>query len=70
MNYKKFRKEGGYSNVNNKGPHYLKVVAIAGAVIAFIGGMLPFVQNTENIETAYSFMNIQMPFFWYLYMIA
>lgn len=56
--------------VNDKGPHYLKVVAIAGAVIAFIGGMLPFVQNTENIETAYSFMNIQMPFFWYLYMIA
>lgn len=58
------------TKVNDKGPQNLRVLAIAGAVIAFIGGMLPFVQNTEAIEKAYSFMNIQMSFLWYLYMIA
>lgn len=48
----------------------IKVIAIAGAVIAFIGGLLPFVQNTDEISKAYSFMNIDMPVFWYLFMAA
>ena len=58
------------AKVSDKGPQNLKVIAIAGAVIAFIGGLLPFVQNTGDVQKAYSFMNIQMPVFWYLYMIA
>ena len=58
------------AKVSDKGPQNLKVIAIAGAVIAFIGGLLPFVQNTGDVEKAYSFMNIQMPVFWYLFMIA
>lgn len=50
----------------------LKVLAIIGLVIALVGGLLPFVQNTdaEYIADAYSFMNIAMPVFWYLYMAA
>lgn len=50
----------------------LKVIAVAGLVIAFIGGLLPFVQNTDvdQISDAYSFMNIDMPVMWYLYMLA
>ena len=39
----------------------------------FIGGLLPFVQNTdfkESISDAYSFMNIEMSFLWYLFMIV
>ena len=41
-------------------------------VIALIGGLLPFVQNTdvELISDAYSFMNIDVPAMWYLYMLA
>ena len=41
----------------------LKVIAVAGLVIALIGGLLPFVQNTdvELISDAYSFMNIDEP---------
>ena len=37
----------------------LKVIAVAGLVIALIGGLLPFVQNTdvELISDAYSFTN-------------
>lgn len=50
----------------------LKVIAVAGLVIAFIGGLLPFVQNTnvDYISDAYSFMNIDLPIMWYLYMLA
>lgn len=38
------------AKVSDKGPQNLKVIAIAGAVIAFIGGLLPFVQNTGDVE--------------------
>ena len=48
----------------------LKVIAIIGLVIAFIGGLLPFVQNSSDISDAYSFMNIDAPVMWYLFMIA
>lgn len=50
----------------------LKVLAIVGLVIALIGGLLPFVQNTDadSIADAYSFMNIAMPVFWYLFILA
>lgn len=52
-----------------KKPKNIKVLAIAGAVIAFIGGLLPFVQNTEKIQKAYSYMNIGQSFYWYLFML-
>lgn len=48
----------------------LKVIAVIGVVIAMIGGLLPFVQNTEEISDAYSFMNIDMPVMWYLFLAA
>ncbi len=48
----------------------LKVIAVIGLVIAMIGGLLPFVQNTSEIKDAYSFMNIDMAFMWYLYILA
>ena len=40
----------------------LKVIAVAGLVIALIGGLLPFVQNTdvELISDAYSFTKEQL----------
>jgi len=61
--------------------HNTKVMAIAGVCLTFIGGLLPFVQdidptnnvakiNTDSIEVAYSFMNIQQPVYWYLFMLA
>ena len=48
----------------------IRVIAMAGVILAFIGGMLPFVQNTEDVDVAYSYMNIGMPIFWYLFMLA
>ncbi len=48
----------------------LKVVAVIGLIIAMVGGLLPFVQNTEVISDAYSFMNIDMPIIWYLFLAA
>lgn len=48
----------------------VRVLAIAGVVIALIGGLLPFVQNNEEIKKAYSYMNIQDEFYWYLFMLA
>ncbi len=48
----------------------LKVVAVIGLIIAMIGGLLPFVQNTEEISDAYSFMNIDMPIVWYAFLAA
>jgi len=52
-----------------------KVAAIFGVIVMFIGGLLPFVQNvdptnTDSIEIAYSFMNIQQPVYWYLFILA
>lgn len=55
---------------SDKGPQNIKVIAVIGLIIAFIGGLLPFVQNTSEISDAYSFMNIDMPFIWYLFMVA
>ncbi len=48
----------------------LKVIAIIGLIIAMVGGLLPFVQNTSEIKDAYSFMNIDLAFMWYLYIFA
>lgn len=48
----------------------LKVIAVIGLIIAMVGGLLPFVQNTEEISDAYSFMNIDMPVVWYLFLAA
>lgn len=59
--------------VGKKKSENIKVIAIVGLVMMFIGGLLPFVQNTdfkESISDAYSFMNIEMSFLWYLFMIA
>lgn len=53
-----------------KEPENIRVIALAGAVIAFIGGLLPFVQNNEDVSIAYSYMNIENSIFWYLFMIA
>lgn len=49
----------------------LKVIALAGIILAFIGALLPFVQNTEKISSAYSYMNIESSssWLWYLYMV-
>lgn len=48
----------------------LKVIAVIGVVIAMIGGLLPFVQNAEEVSDAYSFMNINTPIMWYLFLAA
>lgn len=50
----------------------IRVIGIFGAVLAFIGGLLPFVQEKgeDNIAIAYSYMNINETFFWYLFMLA
>ena len=60
------------AKVGNRKSDNIMVVAIVGLVIAFIGGMLPFVQNTDpdQISDAYSFMNIDISAMWYLYMLA
>ena len=58
------------TKVNDKHSGNIMVIAIVGLVIAFIGGLLPFVQNTTDITDAYSFMNIKVQGMWYLYMIA
>ena len=60
-------------------PKNIRVLAIVGAVIAVIGGLLPFIQNTEKVKDAYSFMsylnNKNYPYanheiLWYLFMVA
>lgn len=60
-------------------PKNLRVLAIAGAVIAFVGGLFPFIQNSEKIKDAISFMsylnNDKYPFpahqyMWWLFMLA
>ena len=60
------------AKVGNRKSDNIMVVAIIGLVIAFVGGMLPFVQNTDpdQISDAYSFMNIDISAMWYLYMLA
>ena len=60
------------AKVCNRKSDNIMVVAIIGLVIAFVGGMLPFVQNTDpdQISDAYSFMNIDISAMWYLYMLA
>lgn len=49
-----------------------RIIGIFGAVIAFVGGLLPFVQKngSENIARAYGYMNIDQSFYWYLFMLA
>jgi len=69
------------AKVKNEMYSNTKVLALFGVGLTFLGGLLPFVQdidptnnvvkaNTDSIEIAYSFMNIQQPIYWYLFMIA
>ena len=58
------------TKVHNKGSENIKVIAVVGLVLAFIGGLLPFVQSTDDISVAYSYMNIDQPVYWYLFMLA
>ncbi|MCR5216450.1 MAG: ABC transporter permease subunit [Lachnospiraceae bacterium] len=60
-------------------PKNVRVLAIVGAVMAFLGGLLPFVQNSENVADAYSYMSYlnndgyqyqNHQTLWYLYMVA
>lgn len=60
-------------------PKNIRVLAIVGAVLAIIGGLLPFIQNTEKVKDALSFMsylnNKNYPYanheiLWYLFMLA
>ena len=53
---------------NEKKSGNLKVLAIAGIIIAIVGSMLPFVQNVETVADAYSYMNIAAPYMWYIYL--
>lgn len=58
------------TKVNDKPEGSLKVIAIIGLVVAMIGSMMPFVQNTEDITDAYSYMNISVPAMWYLFILC
>lgn len=60
-------------------PKNIRILAIVGAVIAIIGGLLPFIQNAETVKDAYSYMsylnnkNYAYPnheILWYLFMLA
>ncbi|MGN0160784.1 MAG: ABC transporter permease subunit [Lachnospiraceae bacterium] len=60
-------------------PKNIRVLAIVGAVIAFIGGLLPFIQNSEKVKDAYSYMSYlnnkgyayaNHQFLWYIFMLA
>ena len=55
--------------VDDRATANLKVLAIVGIVIAMLGSMLPFVQNTESVSDAYSFMNIDISALWYIYLL-
>lgn len=48
----------------------IKVIAMFGAILVFLAGLLPFIQNTEEISKAYSFMNMDPKVYWYLFMAA
>ena len=55
--------------VDDRATANLKVLAIVGMVIAMLGSMLPFVQNTGTVSDAYSFMNIDISALWYIYLL-
>ena len=55
--------------VDDRATANLKVLAIVGIVIAMLGSMLPFVQNTGTVSDAYSFMNIDISALWYIYLL-
>ena len=38
------------TKVNDKQSDNIKVIAVAGLIIAMLGGLLPFVQNTTEIR--------------------
>ena len=45
-------------------------IAIAGAVISFVGGFFPAIQNADaskKFNPAYGFMNYEQPVLWYLF---
>ena len=47
-------------------------IAIAGAIVSFVGGFFPAIQNSDAIKNytpAYGFMNYEQPILWYLFMI-
>lgn len=47
-------------------------IAIAGAVISFVGGFFPAIQSTDALKQytpAYGFMNYEQPWLWYLFMV-
>ena len=56
--------------IDDKHSGNLKVIAVIGLVIALVGGLLPFVQNTDEITDAYSFMSIDMPVLWYIQIVV
>lgn len=60
-------------------PKNVRVLGIAGAVIAIIGGLLPFIQNSEKIKDAIGYMSYlnnskyaypQHQYLWYAFMLA
>ncbi|MDD6572889.1 MAG: ABC transporter permease subunit [Thermoflexaceae bacterium] len=60
-------------------PKNIRILAIVGAVIAIIGGLLPFIQNAEKVKDAYSYMSYlnnkgyefaYHQILWYLFMAA
>lgn len=53
-------------------PKNIRPFAIAGAVISFIGGFLPFIQNSSSVKKfapAYGMMNYEQPLVWYAFML-
>lgn len=58
------------TKVNDKQSDNIKVIAVAGLIIAMLGGLLPFVQNTTEIRDAYSYMNIDLAFVWYIALVV
>ncbi len=58
------------TKVNDKQSDNIKVIAVAGLIIAMLGGLLPFVQNTTEIRDAYSYMNIDLSFVWYIALVV
>ena len=54
-----------------KEPKNIRPLAIAGAVISFVGGLLPFIQDStsRNYKVAYGMMNYENPAMWYIFML-
>lgn len=47
-------------------------IAIAGAVVSFVGGFFPAIQNSDaakKFTPAYGFMNYEQPLMWYFFML-